>query len=467
MMKNSEISALINKWNPHFQDPVQGSWVSSVPRERYLEQVWSAMELRHVVVLAGPRRSGKSTLIQQLIGKLIEQDTPAQNTLYLHLEDVLVRPYLKLGWKMLEQVYAYYLEKYNPQGRVYVFLDEIQGVDEFNHWIYSHYEKKDNIKFVISGSRQSLVESSTSTLLTGRTVRFDVYPFDFSEYLTIKDVQVKKGKTLEEVKDSNFNQVSTIIHHLNNYLVEGGYPEIVLTAKQRNKELIANTYYRDILTRDIVNPHEVRSSSEIESLGLEVLSDFTKTHTYRSLGRPQKLSVKTVKTYLNYFYQAYLFYESNHFSYKTKETQDLQKPRKIYVVDNGMRNFNVVVPRKDLGQCAENAVYLQLMRKHPSVYYWRGKQEVDFVVLDPRQKEKLALYNVSYTDAPPEREVRGLVEGLKEFGLKKGVILTKNYFDKQVVGGKTVEFVPLWVWLVGKSQIQNSKVKSASPGGKL
>jgi hypothetical protein len=127
------------------------------------------------------------------------------------------------------------------------------------------------------------------------------------------------------------------------------------------------------------------------------------------LGSPQKLSVNTIKTYLNYFYKAYLFFESNHFSYKTKETQDIQKPRKIYVVDNGMRNFNVVVPRRDLGQCAENIVYLELMKNHPSVYYWRGKQEVDFVVLDPRQEAKLALYNVSILTNYTIEETKGLV----------------------------------------------------------
>jgi len=449
-MEYKEIETLINKWNPHFQNASKGGWIDTVPRQKYLARLWEAMGLRHVIVLTGVRRSGKSTLMQQLIGKLIEEGTAPKNALYLQLEDVLVSPYLELGWKLLEQLYNFYLEKYNPRGRVFVFLDEIQGISEFNRWVYSHYEKKENIKFVLSGSRQSLIESEVPRLLTGRTVRFDVYPFNFYEYLVIHAVQVGKGSTVAELRDSNFSQTATMLHHLGNFLNEGGYPEIVLTPEQRNKELIINTYYRDILTRDIINPHEIRNPNEIENLGLQVLSDFTKTHTYRSLGRPHKLSVNTVKTYLDYFYKAYLFFESKHFSYKTKETQDVQKPRKIYVVDNGMRNFNVVVPRRDLGQCAENVVFLELMKNHPAVYYWRGKQEVDFVVLDPRQKEKLVLYNVSYTDEPNPREIKGLIEGLKEFKLDRGTVLTKNYFDKKVIDDKTVEFVPLWAWLIAR-----------------
>lgn len=450
-MDDIEKNTLINKWNPHFQDLSKGAWTDTIQRKEYLERLWDAMELRHVIVLTGVRRSGKSTLMQQLIKKLIDEGVNPKNTLYLHLEDVLIKPHLKLGWKLLDELYSYFLEKYDPQGKVFVFLDEIQGISGFNRWVYSSYENKENVKFVISGSRQSLVESEASTLLTGRTVHFDIYPFNFCEYLLAKNVQIKEGDTIKKMLDANFSQTRTILHNLGNFLKEGGYPEIVLSKKESNKELIANTYYRDMLTRDIINPHDIRNPVEIESLGLQVLVDFTKTHTYRSLGKPQKLSVGTVKQYLNHFYKAYLFFESNHFSYKTKETQDIQKPKKIYVVDNGIRNFNVIVPRQDLGQCAENITFLELKKHYPVVYYWQGKKEVDFVAMDPKKDPTIALYNVSYTDEINEREVDGLVEGLNEFGLKKGTILTRNCFDKKRIDKKSIEFIPLWAWLLSAS----------------
>jgi predicted AAA+ superfamily ATPase len=108
----------------------------------------------------------------------------------------------------------------------------------------------------------------------------------------------------------------------------------------------------------------------------------------------------------------------------------------------------VVIPRPDLGQRAENVAFLELKKNHPAVYYWQGKQEVDFVVLDPRQETKLKLYNVSYTDEPYEREERGLVEGLKEFRLDQGTVLTKNRLETKVVEDKKIDFVPLWAWLI-------------------
>lgn len=447
------IEILIKKWNPHFDDVKRGEWIGTIYREKYLERIEDVMDLRHVVILTGVRRSGKSTIMRQLIGKMIEKGTNPQNLLYLYFEDLMVQRYIPLGADLIEKFYSFYLEKYNPQGKIYVFLDELQGVKEFNRWLHTHYEFDKRTKFIVSGSRRSLIEGKTATLLTGRNVQFDIYPFNFYEYLLVHGVEVKGDNDPTHIWDSNYSQQTSILHYLGNFLYEGGYPEIVLAKNEASKTTIANSYYRDILTRDVTDPNDIRASREIEILGLQVLADFTKTHTYRSLGKPQDLSVDTVKTYLEYFYRAYLFFENSFFSYKTKETQDIRKPKKLYIVDNGLRNLNTINLRQDLGQCAENTVFMELKKNNIAIHYWKGKQEVDFVVLDPRQTERLMLYNVSYTDEPHEREVKGLLEGLKEFKLDRGVVLTKNYFTKQEIERKTIKFIPLWVWLIVNGRV--------------
>lgn len=456
-MNPTEIELLIKKWNPHFEDPKKGEWLGTIPREKYLKRLWKAMDIHHILILTGVRRSGKSTLMRQLMGKLIEEGTNPKNVLYLYFEDLLVQPYLPSGAKILEQFYSFYFEKYNPQGKVYIFLDELQGVKEFNHWLHTHYEFNKNVKFIVSGSRRSLIDSEAATVLTGRNVQFDIYPFNFYEYLQVQKIEVRGEDTIQSIIDANFSQTSSILHHLGNFLLEGGYPEIVLAKDTENKTSIASAYYRDILTRDVTGPNNIRNSREIEVLGLQVLSDFTKTHTYRSLGRPQGLSVDTVKTYLDYFYNSYLFFESKHFSYKTKETQDVRRPIKIYVVDNGLRNFNTLNLRPDFGQCAENMAYMELKKSNVALSYWQGKKEIDFVVMNP----KLSFYNVSYTDEPQEREVESMVEGLKEFKVLEGTILTKNYASTKEIEGKRLSFVPLWAWLIlnGKVFFRETKDK--------
>ena len=444
-MDTTVLEKLITTWNPHFEDISQGGWKDTVPREKYLETLKELIDIRQVIILTGVRRAGKSTLMQQLAGWLIEEKkVPPKNVIYLFLEDILVTQFLKFGADLLESLFNYYLERYNPQGKIYLFLDEIQGIKGFNRWIASKYEHKENIKFVLSGSRRSLIEAEAPTVLTGRNVQIDVYPFNFYEYLSVKNIKIKGDDKAQSIWDANIKQHITILHHLNSYLLEGGYPEIVLAKNETEKRAIAAGYYRDSITRDVLLPNKIRNARDIEVLGLQILSDFTKTHTLSSLGKPNKLSVETVKNYLEYLKKAYLFFESNYFSYKTKETQDIQKPRKIYVVDNGLRNFNVPLTRPDIGQCAENVAFMELIKNNTAVYYWKGKHEVDFAVLNPN----LSLYNISYTDQIHERETESLLEAMREFNLEKGIILTKNCFTKKEIEGKTIDFIPLWVWLV-------------------
>lgn len=444
-MDKDILNTLLTTWNPHFADPNKGKWIGTVPRAKYLEHVEKLMDLRHIITLTGTRRAGKSTLMYQLMNDLInKKGVPPENVVYLFLEDILVQHYLSQGWQILEDLYNYYLETYNPQGRVYLFLDEIQGIKEFNRWISSKYEHQDPIKFILSGSRRSLVDSESSTVLTGRNIQVDVYPLNFYEYLKIKEVKITDRTNIKSLIQSNLDQQKQILHHLGNYLKEGGYPEIVLATSDEVKRALASSYYRDTVTRDVVIPNGIRNQQEIEIMGLQIMSDFTKTHTYSSLAKPQKLSPDTVKNYLDYFQRAYLFFESKHFSYKTKETQDIQKARKIYVVDNGLRNFNVPLLSPDIGQCAENVVYMELKKENAIVYYWKGKREVDFVAMNPNP----TLFNVSYTDKLHERESDGLVEGLKEFKLKQGTILTKNLFGTKEIDNKRIEYVPLWAWLI-------------------
>lgn len=444
-MDNEILRQLITIWNPHFNDPAKGGWGGTVPREKYLQRLKKLMDLRHVIILTGVRRSGKSILMWQMVKDLIEEkQVPPQNILFLFLEDILVSQYLKLGWKFLDALYNCYLEIYNPQGQVYLFLDEIQGVREFNRWVATKYERKEPVKFILSGSRSTLVESESATVLTGRNVRIDVYPLNFYEYLLMHNVHARGGEDIASIRDANFGQVPSILHHLGNYLFEGGYPEIVLAQSDEVKRSLASAYYSDIISRDVLKPNAIRNAWEVEVLGLQIMADFTRTHTYSSLGRPQKLSVDAVKDYLEYFEKAYLFFESRHFSYKTKETQDIQRPRKIYVVDNGLRNFNIPLPRPDLGPCAENVVFIELLKNNTAVHYWRGKKEIDCVVMNPN----LSLYNVSYADEPHGREVEGMMEGLREFDVNEGTILTKNYSGSKEIDGKKLSFVPLWAWLI-------------------
>ena len=288
------------------------------------------MDLRHRIILTGIRRAGKSTLMHQLTRYLLqERNVPAYNILYLFLEDISILPYLQNGIQFLDELFSFYLETYNPSGMLYVLLDEIQSVPEFNRWIATMYEKHPRVKFILSGSRYSLVKSDTSSLLTGRNILLQIEPFSFQEYLSVNKVAFEEGESASLIWQANYSNQSVFLHYFSSYMKEGGFPEIVLASNDLQKRALASNYFRDCVTRDIILPNHIRNESSIELLGFHLLQKFTTTHTYSSLGKPYKLSVETVKNYLMYFEKAFLFSQNQFFSYKTKETQDIQKPKKI------------------------------------------------------------------------------------------------------------------------------------------
>ena len=141
---------------------------------------------------------------------------------------------------------------------------------------------------------------------------------------------------------------------------------------------------------------------------------------------------------------AYLIFQLRYFSYSVKESIMMQKPRKLYCIDNGLRNAVSFKFSKDEGKLAENLVFIELKRRNKEVYYRKNKREIDFVIMNKDQT--LTAINVSYTDKVNEREMKSLLEFKKEFKKAKELILLTNDLEQKKDG---IEFIPLWKWLVG------------------
>ncbi|MBI1970269.1 ATP-binding protein [Candidatus Woesearchaeota archaeon] len=404
----------------------------SVPRQ-VLQEISLYSSSRQIIVITGIRRSGKSTVLRQIQQQLIESKVPAKNILFLNVEHPLLDAY-RTEVKYLEQAFNEFLSLTLPEGKVFVLLDEIQF---FKHWqvfVKSRYELG-QVKFFLTGSNSWLLSSEYASLLSGRTIHLELFPFSFKEYLLAKGINTA-------TKLSIATKQSEIIQQLPFFLSWGGFPEIVLSSDDATRRELLSNYYQNILLRDIVPRFKIANSREIQELARYLFSSIGKIASYSKLGKAVGISDKTVKEYLHYFSQAYLLFEVNQYFPSLK--RQMANPKKIYAGDNGFAEALSFRFSEDKGRFLENAVFLELKRRKKEVYYSNGKHECDFVVKEGRKIIETIQVCTALSDENKKREIAGLQEAMHRFGVKKGIILTLEQEEK--IGNILV--LPVWKWLL-------------------
>jgi predicted AAA+ superfamily ATPase len=314
----------------------------------------------------GVRRCGKSTLLEQLRDELTAAGVSAANIQHYNLEEP--ENTLFEHWR---DFYFHIKESLSAEGMNYIFLDEIQMLDKFERLLDGLHILK-NVDLYVTGSNAYLLSSELATILTGRAITLEMYPFSFAEYVDYQHI--------DRPNDSD----------LVNYLQTGGFPQALelLNISRSAYENYLKGLYATILEKDIKPRNAIYNEVAFENL-TRFLSD--------SIGSPvsansiadyfihtkDNLDDKTISRYISILNKSYLFYHANRFDLKGKKM--LKTQGKEYIVDTGFRHL--LLGREnlsDLGHILENVVYFELLRRRNSI--WIGKnvaQEIDFVAKDP------------------------------------------------------------------------------------
>jgi len=402
------------------------------------------MGTKHVLVITGVRRAGKSYLLFQMINSLLREIKP-ENILFVNFDDPSLTP-LMSDKNALEAVYKTYIKLKNPRGKKYVFFDEIQNIPFWEKWIKLVYDLKEDVKFVITGSNATLLSAEMSTLLTGRNVKFEVFPFNFKEFLKAKGVEVFISSNLQEIYERNYSKKDAIQHYLMEFIKWGSFPEVAFI-EEEVKETLLKTYYQDIIYKDIVPRFEIRQSRKLEDVGYHLITNISKPFSYNSIGKTVNIHENTAKEFLSYFEKAYLIFSLPRFHYSIKK--QIKSPRKAYCIDTGLRNSLAFRFSQDVGRLAENLVFLELRQNNKELYYWKNKREVDFLVKEGlKVSEVLQVCWDIENEKVKSREVGGLLEALEEFKLKEGCVVTSDLYHKEKVQGFEIRYIPLWLWLL-------------------
>jgi len=362
----------------------------------------------HIDIITGIRRCGKSTYMRQL-STSIKGDLS-----FFTFEDSRVFGFDVGDFSKLLQIMGTNKSAY--------FFDEIQNVEGWEVFIRNLHDQ--GKKVFITGSNASLLSFELGTRLTGRHLRFELFPFSYKEFL-------------------NFFNILPSAITFQQFLEKGGFPEYLKFGSVETLQQL----FRDILYRDIAVRYGVRNVKALIDIALFLISNVGKEYTLNRLKNSFNLgSANSVSEYVGWFEDSYLIFSVPQFSWSAKSMAI--NPKKVYTIDTGFAMANSLSYTNDRGRLLENAVFLEFKRNGLTINYFRKKHECDFVVFKSKQIEGAYQVCAELNLDNKSREIDGLIEALEFFDLQTGTILTQDQEDYFNISGKEIKVVPVWKWLL-------------------
>jgi len=346
-----------------------------IQREKYLEFLRRHKDQDVIKVVSGVRRCGKSTLFELFKQELLTSGVKANQIISINFEDLEFEPLQEY-----HALHEYIVERLIPETPMYVFLDEVQHVPQFEKVVGSLFIKP-NVDIYITGSNAYFMSSDIATLLTGRYVQVEMLPLSFKEFHSAYSQQ---------------NLSDMDIYNL--YIEHSSFPRLVHVEDDESIDEYLESILNTVILKDIVTRLKITDVPLLLDIIKYLLANIgslinpTKiANTLTSYGR--KTDNKTVEKYLQGLKDGLLIYEVDRFDVKGKAL--LQRNAKYYVVDSAFRKFLLSRTDSDRGHILENIVYLELIRRGYRVYVGHLQNgEIDFVAKKPH---RLEYYQVSYT----------------------------------------------------------------------
>ncbi len=404
------LEEIIKKQKQEFLNFSQSDYIQRTKEQELRESLNSAL----IKIVLGPRRAGKSRLIQ----KVLENDKVA----YLNFEE---EGFLDAsGDKIIEAASIIY-----PNAEFW-YLDEIQDFPFWETFINKLHRRGYNL--IITGSNAKLLSSELATALTGRHIAIELLPFSYNEYLSA----TKNKKSWQSFEA---------------YLNTGGFPEIVLGKAVNNKTYL-KTLFDSIILKDLVRRKKIRNPIYLTNTISLIANNVTSRTSARSLSKALQStpSPTTIEKYLQYLREAYLVESTRPFASKIKER--IQGERKPYLIDTGFIGAINSAIMPTLGKQLENSIYLELRRKgyqaEMSLFYYRttdGK-EIDFLIRNGHLTDSLIQVCLDISSIETrEREVRALTKAKDEFPQAKLIIITADEFGTiKIEKNKSIELIPAY-----------------------
>jgi len=394
-------------------------------RDEYIKQIVPFIDKDVIKVLTGIRRSGKSVMLKLLMEELKNRGINENQFIYINFENLKYR-----NLKNYERLYDFILNKVDDKYKsYYIFLDEIQEVEEWERCVNSLRVDEDfNFDIYITGSNAKLLSGELSTYLAGRYIEFVVYPFSFKEFFEIMKEKNKEIDLKEAFQD---------------YVKFGGMPFLHnLDYNFEASMQYLQDLYASIILKDITQRNNIRDTDLLERIINYVVMNIGNTFSATSISKffkseNRKVATETILNYIKACEEAFLIYRVARNDLLGKKILNVNE--KYYIADHGIREAIMENNQKNINQILENIVYFEMLRRGYNVKIGKvDNLEVDFVC---KKNDETIYIQVSYLLASEDTKERefSVLENIKDNYPK--YVLSMDEFDMSRNGIKHVNLI--------------------------
>ena len=332
-----------------------------IVRNEYLNVLKRFKDKQLIKVITGIRRCGKSTLLEMFQDYLKENGVEEYQIISINLENLdynFITDYMTL--------YKYINDKLKGNNKYYIFIDEVQKINEFQKAVDSLYIKK-NVDLYITGSNANLLSSELATLLSGRYIEVKMLPLSFKEY----------KEAYKDLSNEDLYQ---------KYISLGSLPYTTSLDTEDDVSMYLSSVYNDIIIKDVMARKKIQDETmlrNVANFAMDNIGSLLSTNNIANtmISDGKDINVRTVEKYLEGFTESFFLYKASRYDIKGKEY--LKTQGKYYVSDLGFRYFMLGRKIGDFGHILENVVYLELLRRGYDVYIGKiDEYEVDFVAIN-------------------------------------------------------------------------------------
>ncbi len=403
-----------------------------VPRYKVIPRNFSFEDFGNYVFV-GIRRAGKSFLLYQRMQQLLARGTNWDEMLYINFEDERLTGMTAEDLNLLLEIH---LEMYGK--RPILFLDEIQNIAGWEKFARRMADSK--YRVYITGSNAKMLSQDIQSSLGGRYIPIDVYPYSFNEFLTANNVLVTENHLLST------EGKASVLRKFNDYFHFGGFPEGAHLSAKRD---YLTCVYQKIYLGDIAARHSVENTFALRILFKKLAESVKQPLSFTRIANivsstGAKVGTQTIINYIEYAKDAWLINPVQNIAGKLV---DKETSPKYYFTDNGILNLFLLDGNTSL---LENIVAINLLRKYgrnDAVYFYNQGIEIDFYIPDTYTAIQVC-YNLDNSDGTLDREVKALLKITEILECNKLLILTQDTERIVETGGKTIEVIPVWKWLL-------------------